>query len=96
MTLFLTQLQPDTRHIEVVASLSSKSVGMGTRENLDEYNQITKEAVMKLTGAPNVKILATVNPAKPPISMHNTIYAIIDNPDIAAIRAEVEKVVSTL
>ena len=57
------KVHPETTYIEVVSSLSSASVGMGTRENLDEYTQITKDAIIKLTGAPNVKIIASVNPA---------------------------------
>lgn len=92
----IMRVHPETSYIEVVASLASKSVGMGTRENLDEYNQTTKDAAIKLSGAPNVKILAMVNPAKPPVTMHNTIYALIDKPDIAAIKAEVKEVVSTM
>ncbi len=88
----ILRVHPETTYVEVVSSLASASVGMGTRENLDEYNQITKDSIMKLTGAPDVKILASANPADPPIRMHNTIYALIDKPDMEKLNDEVQKV----
>lgn len=92
----ILKVHPETTYIEVVSSLSSASVGMGTRENLDEYIQITKDAIIKLTVAQNVKILALANPADPPIYMHNTIYALIENPDMAKLKDEVLKVIRVM
>ena len=92
----ILKAHPDTSYVEVVVSMSSKSVGMGTRENLDEYIQTTKAAAIKFSGLENIKILALVNPAKPPVTMVNTIYAIIKNPDMVLIKDEINNVVSTL
>ena len=92
----ILKIQPDTEYIEVVTSASSISVGMATRENFDEYIQTTKNAAINFSGLRNIKVLALVNPAKPPVTMLNTIYAIIKNPDMKAIKSAVEKVVNTL
>lgn len=92
----ILRVHPETTYIEIVTSAASKSVGMGSRENLDEFNHITGNAIKKLTGAPNVKIIVSINPADPPINMHNTIYAIIKDPDITRLKDEVLKVVNVI
>ena len=92
----ILKVQPETEYIEIVTSASSISVGMATRENIDEYIQNTKSAAINFSGLRNIKVLALVNPAKPPVTMLNTIYAVIKNPDMRAIESAVENVVDTL
>ena len=73
-------------YAEIVASLSSRSVGPGTRANLDEFTFTTSNALVKVGGARRGKALCIINPADPPVIMRNTIYCMTDDaPDQAAI-----------
>lgn len=85
MAYAISQVCPDVKYFEIVSSISSKSAGPGTRENIDEFTQTTKKALLKFTGVPQAKAIIVLNPAEPPILMHNTLYANIDNPDIEVI-----------
>lgn len=84
----------DVKYLEIVATIASKSAGIGTRNNIDEFTQTTKEAIIELAGVKNAKAIMVLNPAEPPITMHNTVYALIDNPDMEKIEKSVEEVVS--
>ena len=77
-------------YAEIIASLSSKSIGPGTRANLDEFTFTTSSALVKVGGAKKGKALAIINPADPPMIMRNTVYCITeDKPDEAAITKSV-------
>ncbi|MEI7498648.1 MAG: acetaldehyde dehydrogenase (acetylating) [Candidatus Falkowbacteria bacterium] len=80
---------PETEYIEVVASISSKSAGPGTRLNIDEYTQTTKDAIKVFSGVPSAKAIIILNPAEPPILMNNTIYAKMKEPNLEKIKARV-------
>lgn len=82
----------DVKYLEIVATIASKSAGQGTRNNIDEFTQTTKEALITLSGIQNTKAIIILNPAEPPITMHNTVYALIDKPDMERIRAAVQQV----
>lgn len=85
----LTQVHPDTKYIEIVATIASKSAGPGTRNNIDEFTQTTREALSEFTGIGNTKAIIVLNPAEPPITMRNTVYAMIDNPNMEEITRRV-------
>ena len=73
-------------YAEIIASLASKSIGPGTRANLDEFTYTTSNAVCKVGGARRGKALCIINPADPPMIMRNTIYCLTDDePDQDAI-----------
>ncbi len=73
-------------YAEIVASLSSKSIGPGTRANLDEFTFTTSNAIEVVGGARKGKALCIINPAEPPMIMRNTIYCLCDDePDQAKI-----------
>ncbi|NMF99139.1 acetaldehyde dehydrogenase (acetylating) [Aromatoleum toluolicum] len=73
-------------YAEIVASLASKSVGPGTRANLDEFTYTTSNAITVVGGARRGKALAIINPAEPSMIMRNTIYCLTDDePDHARI-----------
>ena len=80
------------KYIEVVATIASKSAGIGTRNNIDEFTQTTKEALLELGGVKKAKAIIILNPAEPPITMHNTIYALIDDPNMERITQAVKRV----
>jgi acetaldehyde/propanal dehydrogenase len=75
---------------EIVASLASKSIGPGTRANLDEFTYTTSNAIEIVGGARKGKALAIINPAEPPMMMRNTISCLTDDePDQAKITESV-------
>ncbi len=77
-------------YAEIVASLASKSVGPGTRANLDEFTYTTSSALQIVGGARRGKALAIINPAEPPMIMRNTISCLTDDmPDRARITESV-------
>ena len=86
----ISKVHPDTKYIEIVATIASKSAGQGTRDNIDEFTQTTRDALSYFTGIKNTKAIITLNPAEPPITMHNTVYAIIDKPNMKDITREVK------
>lgn len=81
----ISRVHPDVKYIEIVATIASKSAGIGTRNNIDEFTQTTKDALMEFSGVYNAKAIIVINPAEPPITMRNTVYALIDNPDMGRI-----------
>lgn len=78
----ISKVHPDVKYIEIVATIASKSAGLGTRNNIDEFTQTTSDALKYFSGVDNTKAIIIINPAEPPIVMHNTVYAIIDNPNM--------------
>ncbi len=65
-------------YAEIVSSVSSKSAGLGTRQNIDEFTQTTARSLELVGGAKKGKAIIVLNPAEPPITMQNTVYAMVD------------------
>ena len=81
-------------YAEIVASISSKSAGPGTRANIDEFTETTRAAIEKLGGAERGKAIIVLNPAEPPLIMRDTVFVLCELADQAAIEASVEKMVA--
>lgn len=64
----------DVEYAEIVSSVSSKSAGPGTRQNIDEFTETTSKALEVVGRAKKGKTLIIINPAEPPILMRNTVY----------------------
>ncbi|NVK43235.1 MAG: acetaldehyde dehydrogenase (acetylating) [Oceanospirillaceae bacterium] len=80
---------------EIVATVSSRSVGPGTRMNIDEFTRTTAGAVQKVGGAKKGKAIIVINPAEPPLIMRDTIHCLTeDAPDEAAITASIHAMVA--
>ena len=79
---------------EIVATVSSRSVGPGTRKNIDEFTRTTAGAVEKVGGAAKGKAIIIINPAEPPLIMRDTVHCITeDTPDQAAIAASIHAMI---
>ena len=74
---------------EIVASISSKSAGPGTRANIDEFTETTSQAIVDVGGATRGKAIIVLNPAEPPLIMRDTVYCLCDDGDRDAIRASI-------
>ena len=85
---------------EIVASISSKSAGPGTRANIDEFTETTSKAIEVLGGAERGKAVIILNPAEPPLIMRDTVFTLSQGGDreaiadsVAEMAAEVQKYV---
>ncbi len=65
-------------YAEIVATISSKSAGPGTRDNIDEFTETTAKAIETVGGAKEGKAIIILNPAEPPVMMRDTIHAIVE------------------
>ncbi|HTH60730.1 MAG TPA: acetaldehyde dehydrogenase (acetylating) [Paraburkholderia sp.] len=80
-------------YAEIVASISSKSAGPGTRANIDEFTETTSKAIEAVGGAAKGKAIIVLNPAEPPLIMRDTVYTLSDMADVAKIEASIEQMV---
>jgi acetaldehyde dehydrogenase len=78
---------------EIVASISSRSAGPGTRNSIDEFTETTSKAIEVVGGATRGKAIIILNPAEPPLIMRDTVFTLTDEADEDAIRAAVEQMV---
>jgi len=84
----------DSKYTEIIACISSKSAGPGTRANIDEFTETTARALEVVAGVDKGKAIIILNPAEPPIMMTNTVHAIVENPDKEAIEKSVADIVA--
>ncbi len=85
----VSRVQP-VAYGEIVATVSSRSVGPGTRRNIDEFTRTTAGAIERVGGARTGKAIIVINPAEPPLIMRDTIHCLTDGPpDVEAITASV-------
>ncbi|WP_462409781.1 acetaldehyde dehydrogenase (acetylating) [Neobacillus sp. Marseille-QA0830] len=87
-------------YAEIVATISSKSAGPGTRANIDEFTQTTARGIEKIGGAKRGKAIIILNPAEPPIIMRDTIHVLVEGngakeAEITASIQDMEKQVQT-
>jgi len=81
---------------EIVASISSRSAGPGTRANIDEFTETTSKAIEVIGGARRGKAIIIMNPAEPPLIMRDTVYVLSELADQAAVEASVEEMVQAV
>jgi acetaldehyde/propanal dehydrogenase len=83
MVAAVSRVQP-VSYGEIVATVSSRSVGPGTRKNIDEFTRTTAGAIERVGGAARGKAIIVINPAEPPLIMRDTIHCITESAPRAA------------
>ena len=83
-------------YAEIVASISSKSAGPGTRANIDEFTETTSKAIEVVGGAERGKAIIILNPAEPPLLMRDTVYVLSDKADQAKVEQSVEEMAAAV
>jgi len=83
-------------YAEIVASISSKSAGPGTRANIDEFTETTSKAIEVVGGAQKGKAIIILNPAEPPLLMRDTVYVLSDATDQAEVEKSVEEMAAAV
>ena len=81
-------------YAEIVASISSRSAGPGTRANIDEFTETTSKAIEQIGGAGMGRAIIILNPAEPPQLMRDTVYTFSEDADEATIEAAVTDMVA--
>ncbi len=83
MVAAVSRVQP-VKYGEIVATVSSRSAGPGTRKNIDEFTRTTAGAIEKVGGAKQGKAIIIINPADPPLIMRDTVHCLTEGtPDQA-------------
>ena len=77
MVAAVSRVQP-VAYGEIVATVSSKSAGPGTRKNIDEFTRTTAGAVEKVGGVKKGKAIIIINPAEPPLVMRDTVHCLTE------------------
>ena len=80
-------------YAEIVASVSSRSAGPGTRANIDEFTRTTASAIESVGGAEKGKAIIILNPAEPPMIMRDTVFTLSEGATEQQIRQSVEQMV---
>lgn len=79
---------------EIVATVSSRSAGPGTRKNIDEFTRTTANGIASVGGAAEGKAIIVINPAEPPLIMRDTIHCLtVAEPDQEAITESVHAMI---
>lgn len=81
-------------YAEIVASVSSRSAGPGTRANIDEFTRTTARAIEQVGGATKGKAIIILNPAEPPMIMRDTVFTLSEGADEDSIRQSVKDMVA--
>jgi len=90
----VSRVQP-VKYGEIIATVSSKSAGPGTRKNIDEFTRTTASAVEELGGAKQGKAIIIINPAEPPLIMRDTIHCLTETaPDQQKITASIHAMIA--
>lgn len=93
MVAAISRVQP-VAYGEIIATVSTRSVGPGTRKNIDEFTRTTAGAIEKVGGAKQGKAIIIINPAEPPLMMRDTVHCLVEGePDQAAITQSVQAMI---
>ncbi|MFU0879705.1 acetaldehyde dehydrogenase [Kluyvera cryocrescens] len=83
-------------YAEIIASISSKSAGPGTRANIDEFTETTSQAIEVVGGAAKGKAIIILNPAEPPVMMRDTVYVLSEAASQVEIEASIDEMAAAV
>ena len=87
----------EVAYAEIVATVASRSIGPGTRHNIDEFTRTTRAGIEQVGGAARGKAIIVINPAEPPVIMRDTIHCLCaGEPDQMRITASVLQMIQTV
>ena len=93
MVAAVARVQP-VAYGEIVATVSSRSAGPGTRKNIDEFTRTTAKAIEQVGGAKKGKAIIIINPADPPLIMRDTVHCLTETePDQARITESIHAMI---
>jgi acetaldehyde/propanal dehydrogenase len=93
MVAAVSRVQP-VEYAEIVATVASKSIGPGTRQNIDEFTRTTRAGIEQVGGATRGKAIVVINPAEPPLMMRDTVHCLTEGePDREAIQRSVHAMI---
>ena len=84
----------EVHYAEIIASISSRSAGPGTRANIDEFTETTSKGIEVIGGAKKGKAIIILNPAEPPMLMRDTVYVLSAEADSTKIERAIEDMVA--
>lgn len=94
MVAAVARVSDKVHYAEIVASVSSRSAGPGTRANIDEFTRTTARAIEVVGGATKGKAIIILNPAEPPMIMRDTVFTLSEGGSEDAIRQSVAEMVA--
>ena len=84
------------QYAEIVASVSSRSAGPGTRANIDEFTRTTAKGIEVVGGAARGKAIIVLNPAEPPMIMRDTVFCLSSFTEEEELRSSITRMVETV
>ncbi|MBS0474279.1 MAG: acetaldehyde dehydrogenase (acetylating) [Proteobacteria bacterium] len=94
MVAAVARVSDKVHYAEIVASVSSRSAGPGTRANIDEFTRTTARAIEVVGGAAKGKAIIILNPAEPPMIMRDTVFTLSEGATEDEIRQSVKDMVA--
>ncbi len=92
----IASVNKDIDYIETISSIASRSAGPATRINLDEYLITTEFGIKSFSNSKRSKAILNLNPAQPCVDMQTTVFAKIENPDLAKTTVAIHEMVKKL
>ncbi len=92
----IASVNKDIDYIETISSIASRSAGPATRINLDEYLITTEFGIKSFSNSKRSKAILNLNPAQPCVDMQTTVFAKIENPDLARTTVAIHEMVKKL
>ena len=80
ISIFKKILKENLIYSELVSTIASKSAGIATRNNINEYIVNTEEAIKQIAGTKNVKLILNLKPSNPPSNMMNSLFFELKKP----------------
>lgn len=82
--------------VEVIVSASSDTIGLGTRENIDEYLLSTERAIKTFSNALQTKAILNIANSEAPPNMKVTILVKLESYDLAQIKNSIDAIMSKI